>query len=106
MKLIERTTDSPENDKVILEYFEFTQEFSDIKNFILDNKLLFAVYDKEKNLVKLKIKDVLYFEAVGELVFAYTESGVYEVKMRLYQSRTKFSARQNLSSSTFTGFQR
>ena len=99
MKLIERTTDSPENDKVILEYFEFTQEFSDIKNFILDNKQLFAVYDKEKNLVKLKIKDVLYFEAVGELVFAYTESGVFEVKMRLYQVEDALESHQILRAS-------
>lgn len=85
MKLIERTNNSPEEDKVILEYFELTPEFLDIKNYILDNKQIFVVYDKEKNLVKLKIKDILYFEAVGELVFAYTEIGVYEVKMRLYQ---------------------
>lgn len=99
MKLIERTTDSPENDKVILEYFEFTQEFSDIKNFILDNKQLFAVYDKEKNLVKLKIKDVLYFEAVGELVFAYTEGGVFEVKMRLYQVEELLEPHQILRAS-------
>lgn len=85
MKLIERTNSSPEDDKVILEYFEFTQEFSDIKNFIEDNGQLFAVFDKEKNMMKLKIKDILYFEAVGEYVFAYTEKGVFEVKMRLYQ---------------------
>ena len=85
MKLIERTVGSPENNAVILEYFEFTQEFSDIKNFILDNGQLFPAYDEEKALIKLKIKDILYFEAVGEFVFAYTEHGVYEVKMRLYQ---------------------
>ena len=85
MKLIERTNSSPEDDKVILEYFEFTQEFSDIKDFIQDNGQLFAVFDKGKNMLKLKIKDILYFEAVGELVFAYTEKGVFEVKMRLYQ---------------------
>ena len=91
MKLIERTNNSPEDDKVILEYFEFTQEFSDIKNFILDNKQLFAVYDKEKNLVKLKIKDVLYFEAVGELVFAYTENEVYEIKSRLYEIEKNYA---------------
>lgn len=85
MKLIERTIENPEDDTVILEYFEFTKEFSDIKNFILDNNQMFAVYKDEKTLVKIRISDILYFEAVGELVFAYTESGVYEVKMRLYQ---------------------
>lgn len=85
MKLIERTIDNPEENAVILEYYEFTQEFSDIKNFILDNGQLFPAYNKDKALIKLKIKDILYFEAVGELVFAYTEQGVFEVKMRLYQ---------------------
>lgn len=85
MKLIERTVENPENDKVILEYYELTKEFSDIKNYILDSGQLFAVYDNEKILIKLRIKDILYFEAVGELVFAYTQNGVFEVKMRLYQ---------------------
>ena len=99
MKLIERTNNSPEEDKVILEYFELTPEFLDIKNYILDNKQIFVVYDKEKNLVKLKIKDILYFEAVGELVFAYTEIGVYEVKMRLYQVEEQLEQQQILRAS-------
>ncbi|MCI7690948.1 MAG: LytTR family transcriptional regulator [Oscillospiraceae bacterium] len=99
MKLIERTNNSPEEDKVILEYFELTPEFLDIKNYILDNKQIFVVYDKEKNLVKLKIKDILYFEAVGELVFAYTEIGVYEVKMRLYQVEEQLEQHQILRAS-------
>ena len=35
--------------------------------------------------VSVRVEDVLYFEAVGELVFAYAENTVYEVKKRLYQ---------------------
>ena len=85
MKLIERTIENPEDDAIILEYHEFTQEFEDIKNYILDNGQLFPVYNKEKALIKLKIKEILYFEAVGELVFAYTGDQVYEIKKRLYQ---------------------
>lgn len=99
MKLIEHTIDNPENDAIILEYHEFTQEFSDIKNYILDNGQLFPVYNKEKALIKLKIKEILYFEAVGELVFAYTEQGVFEVKMRLYQVEDKLEKNNVLRAS-------
>lgn len=85
MKLIERTIANSENDAVILEYFKLTKEISDIKDFILNNGQMFTVYRDDKTLIKIKINDILYFEAVGELVFAYTESGIFEVKMRLYQ---------------------
>lgn len=85
MKLLERNIENRSNEAVILEYVEFTKEFSDIKDFILENGNTFAVYKDETTLVKVRINDILYFEAVGEHVFAYTEEGVYEVKMRLYQ---------------------
>ena len=99
MKLIERTIENPEDDAIILEYHELTQEFEDIKNYILDNGQLFPVYNKEKALIKLKIKEILYFEAVGELVFAYTEQGVFEVKMRLYQVEDKLEKNNVLRAS-------
>lgn len=85
MRLIERTIEDSENDAVILEYFEFTQEFSEIKDFILERGNQFAVYRDDKTLVKININDILYFEAVRERVFAYTKDGIFEVKMRLYQ---------------------
>ena len=34
---------------------------------------------------QIELHQILYFEAVGELVFAYTKTQVYEIKMRLYQ---------------------
>lgn len=43
----------------------------------------------EKSTVKIFLDEILYFEAVGELVFAYTKDDVYEIKMRLYQIEAK-----------------
>lgn len=39
----------------------------------------------DKATVRIFLDEILYFEAVGELVFAYTKEEVYEIKKRLYQ---------------------
>lgn len=48
------------------------------KNFIIG-------YGPEKEIYQVKLDAILYFEAVGENVFAYTKSNVYEIKQRLYK---------------------
>ena len=42
-------------------------------------------YGDHRDMYQLQMDDILYFEAVGERVFAYTAEQVYEVKKRLYQ---------------------
>lgn len=44
-----------------------------------------AGIDSNKSTARIFLDDILYFEAVGELVFAYTKDEVYEIKKRLYQ---------------------
>lgn len=44
-----------------------------------------AGYGGDKTIHKIYLDDLLYVEAVGEMVFAYTEEEVYEIKKRLYQ---------------------
>lgn len=43
------------------------------------------VYGDHDNRTKLSLKDILYFEADAELVFAYTAKEIFQVKQRLYQ---------------------
>lgn len=42
-------------------------------------------YGEHRELYRISTDEILYFEAVGEKVFAYTEQEIYEIKKRLYQ---------------------
>lgn len=84
MKLSEHKIEDRHQEGIVLEYVEFTKEFDEIKDFILNqNKTMNGYIDRE--CVQIPISDILYFEAVRKLVFAYTENQVYEIKYRLYQ---------------------
>ena len=43
--------------------------------------------------ISVRIEDILYFEAVDGIVFAYTVDKIYEVKGRLYQVEEKVRRR-------------
>lgn len=85
MRLIEHKVDTSGEESVVLNYVELTKDFEDVKNYVIGKGRLLTAYGKEKEMCKIRLDDVLYFEAVGELMFAYTEKQVYEIKMRLYQ---------------------
>lgn len=74
---------------VTLSYVEFTKDFADIKEYVLRKGRTIPGTTGEKESVKIPLDDILYFEAVGELVFAYTQGNVYEIKQRLYQLEEK-----------------
>ena len=44
----------------------------------------------DDKIVKLSTKDVFYFEAVDNKVFAYTGKGVYEVRKKLYEIEKEY----------------
>ena len=89
MKVRERLVDDYSKEGVLLEYVEFTKEFQEVKDYVLHKGEKITAYTENKEAVSIRIEDILYFEAVGELVFAYLESRVYEVKLRLYQVEEK-----------------
>lgn len=84
----ERVLDST-LEGVTLSYVEFTKEFADIREYVLRKGRTISGTTDEKESVRIALDDILYFEAVGELVFAYTCGNVYEVKQRLYQLEEK-----------------
>lgn len=49
-------------------------------------------YGEHKELYRISTDEILYFEAVGEKVFAYTEQEIYEIKNRLYQIEEEVNA--------------
>lgn len=85
IKLIKRQIPPEAEESIIIEYIEWTEEMEDICGYIEGKKCQIIGYDENKNVYPIKMDEILYFEAVGELVFAYTKTCVYEIKMRLYQ---------------------
>ena len=85
MKLIKRKTSSSNENSIIIEYIEWTDELEDICNYIEGRKSQIIGYGENKEVYQIELDQILYFEAVGELVFAYTKTQMYEIKMRLYQ---------------------
>ena len=85
MKLIRKQIDPTEEEAVILEYIEWTSEWENLSDYIEGKKRQIIGYGTKKEMYSIQLDDILYFEAVGDLVFAYTGDQVYEIKMRLYQ---------------------
>lgn len=85
MYIREQIVETPEEEGVLLQYQRLTREFEEIREYCRRKGETIAGYTRERDTVILRIEDILYFEAVGELVFAYLETEVYEVKSRLYQ---------------------
>ena len=85
MKLIRKQIDPTEEEAVILEYIKWTGEWENLSDYIEGKKRQIIGYGMEKEMYSIQLEDILYFEAVGDLVFAYTGDQIYEIKMRLYQ---------------------
>lgn len=85
MKLIKKQSDSVKEPIITIEYIKWTEELDNISNMIEGRRASVAGYGKDGELYQIRTGAILYFEAVGDLVFAYTKDSVYEIKQRLYQ---------------------
>lgn len=89
MKLLKRKVQDKNEEAVILQYTEWTKQFENIHEYVLGQGKQITGYGEQKEMYQIPVADIFYFEAVGELVFAYTKDKVYEIKMRLYQIEEK-----------------
>lgn len=85
MKVKINTILSKEEEQIVIECVEMTPEFEDIRNYCLAKGNFLVGYTNISSQQQIRIEDILYIEAVGENVFAYTEKNVYEIKKRLYE---------------------
>lgn len=85
MKLVKRQVQQAIVPIITIEYDQWNEELESIYGFIEGKYKTITAYSEDKELVNLRIDKILYFEAVGEHVFAYTKNNMYEIKMRLYQ---------------------
>ncbi|MBP3412175.1 MAG: LytTR family transcriptional regulator DNA-binding domain-containing protein [Oscillospiraceae bacterium] len=90
MKVSIRSIAKKEDEQVVLECVELTEDFADIRDYALTKSNTLTGYIG-KAAYELNLKDILYFESVGDHIFAYTDKQVYTVKMRLYEVESRFS---------------
>lgn len=84
MEVLIRRICEREKERVVLECVEMTKDFEDIRDYVhMKGNTLTGFIDSQA--FSIKLSDILYFEAVGERVFAYTAKELYQIKMRLYE---------------------
>lgn len=93
MRVTEKLVNSPEEEGVTLEYIRLTKDFEEIKEYVSHKGDTLTGYKQTKEKAAVRIEDILYFETVDGLVFAYTVDSVYEIKGRLYQVEEKVKRR-------------
>ena len=84
MRVFIKNVASAEDERVVLECVELTDDFRDIREYALMKGNMLSGYIEDAAF-QLNLSDIIYFEAVGEQVFAYTETELYEIKSRLYE---------------------
>lgn len=85
MQFLKRKVEDKRDEAIILQYTNWSKNLEEISDYILNKGKQITGYGENREMYQIRVTDILYFEAVGELFFAYTEDKVYEVKMRLYQ---------------------
>ena len=99
MQVREELVKIPEEEGVTLRYIRLTRDFEEIREYCLHKGATVIGYTQEQAAVNIRVEDVLYFEAVGELVFAYLENQVYEIRRRLYQIEEKLAQKNIMRAS-------
>ncbi len=84
MKTVIRTTADKSDEKVTIDCCEVTQEIINLRDHAESIGSSISGISDGKSVV-LPLSDILYFEAVDEKVFAYTENDVADVRGRLYE---------------------
>ncbi len=93
MRVTEKLVKSPEEEGVTLAYVRLTKDFEEIREYVRHKGDSLTGYKQTKEKVSVRVEDILYFETVDGLVFAYTVDSVYEIKGRLNQVEEKVSRR-------------
>jgi len=96
MKVTVRQIENPADQQVILECVHLTRDFEDIRQYALAKGGSLLGYLEGGEACRINLSAVLYFEAVGELVFAYTAEHEYLIKRRLYELENDY-ARQRFA---------
>ena len=80
-----------DEEQVIIECTQVTPDIRDIEAYVLAKGTELSGITQEQHTKQFRLKEVYYFEALDEKVFAYTKEQVYEIKMRLYEVEKAYS---------------
>ncbi len=92
MKVSIRRIPDRAQEQVVIECVEITPEIRDIRAYALLKGEELSGMVREQHMVRFRLEDVYYFEALDEKVFAYTGNQVCEIKMRLYEVEELYRA--------------
>ena len=84
MKITIETPSPGEEDEIIVRCANLDEHTLKLIYSLRSNQERLTGYSDEK-IIKLQDKEIFYFEAVDNKVFAYTQNGVYEVRKKLYE---------------------
>jgi DNA-binding LytR/AlgR family response regulator len=84
MEVLVRNVAKKEEERIVLECVEMTDDFQDIKEYAMGKGNTLTGYLSQMRF-QIKWKDILYLEDVGEKTFAYTSNQVYSVKMSFHE---------------------
>ena len=79
-----------EEDEIIVKCSELDESLLELINSFKKGTAKLSFYQGSK-IVFVDESDIYYFESVENRVFAYTESEVYEIKLKLYELEEKYS---------------
>lgn len=90
MKITIETPGEGEEDEIIVRCASLNDRLMKLIAALRTEESSLTGYMDDK-IVKLTSKDVFYFEAVDNKVFAYTGRGVYEVRKKLYEIEKEYA---------------
>lgn len=90
MKIIIETPEQGAEDEIVIRCAEMDSELMELIYAIKSGRSKLTAYT-EDGIVKLSPKEIFYFEAVDNKVFAYCEKSVFEVKQKLYELEESFA---------------
>ena len=77
-------------ERIDIFYEEMRADTIEIIDFIKSKDLTISAYEADGS-CQIPLKDIFYIEAVDNKIFAYLESKVYEIKMKLYEFENLFN---------------
>lgn len=85
MRVTIQTVAQPAQEQVVLQCMALSPDWQDIQAYCMAKGSTLAGYTADGGLRQIPYHEILYVEAVGERVFAYTAGSEYQLKRRLYE---------------------
>lgn len=83
---------APKDSRIAMIPTEEAVQIGNLEEYVKGKKNVIIGYNENREMYQIRLDAILYFEAVGENVFAYTKNNVYGIKQRLYQVEEKTDA--------------